>query len=228
MITLYQRQDCPFCWRVRLILSALDLEYRSVDIALGEKHPDILAISPQGRSSVPVLIDPQAELVIWESSVIISYLMEQYAGDAECSEDNAADNARIAMINSYADSALGSAIKDTIFEKRAKTVSEWDRDLLEQSDQRWRSCCCELNRWFEQGLCSAKPIQLAVLGTRLALAQAYGLQIPRQQIALRCWFEAFVRSALYRQTLPRSIYWQGECCDYAGGEISQKFKSVSS
>lgn len=114
MITLYQRQDCPFCWRVRLILSALGLEYRSVDISLGEKHPDIVAISPQGKSSVPVLIDPQAELVIWESSVIISYLMEQYGGDAECTEDSAAGNAWIAMINSYADSTLGSAIKATI------------------------------------------------------------------------------------------------------------------
>lgn len=222
MITLYQRQDCPFCWRIRVILSALGVEYRSVDIALGEKHPDILAISPQGKSSVPVLIDPQAELVIWESAVIISYLMEQYGGGAECSEDNAADNARIAMINSYADSALGGAIKDTIFEKRAKTVSEWDRDLLEQSGQRWRSCCCELNGWFEQGWHSVKPLQHAILGTRLALASAYGLQIPQQQIALRCWFEAFVSSSLYRQTLPRSIYWQGDRYDYAGGEISQQ------
>jgi len=204
------------------MLSELGVEYRCVDIALGEKHPDILAISPQGRSSVPVLIDPQAELVIWESAVIISYLMEQYGGDAECSEDDAADNARIAMINSYADSALGSAIKDTIFEKRAKIVSEWDLGLLEQSDQRWRSSCCELNSWFEQGWYSVKPVQLAILGTRLALARAYGLQIPQQQIALRSWFEAFVRSALYRQTMPRSIYWQGDCCDYAGGEISQE------
>ena len=56
MLTLYQRTDCPFCWKVRIALAELDIEYQSVDTVLGEKHPEVQRLSPTG--TVPVLVGP--------------------------------------------------------------------------------------------------------------------------------------------------------------------------
>ena len=75
MITVYQRTDCPFCWKVRIALSELGLEYQVVETRLGEKHPEVGRLSPTG--SVPVLVD--GETSIWESAVILEYLDTRYA-----------------------------------------------------------------------------------------------------------------------------------------------------
>ena len=47
MITLYQRDDCPFCWKVQLAMTELQIEHQIVDIVLGEKHPQVLRSNPQ-------------------------------------------------------------------------------------------------------------------------------------------------------------------------------------
>ena len=74
MLTLYQRTDCPFCWKVRIALAELDVEHQLVDTELGQKHPEVGRLSPTG--SVPVLVD--GELAIWESAVILDYLDARY------------------------------------------------------------------------------------------------------------------------------------------------------
>ena len=73
MIILYHRTDCPFCWKVRLGLDELGIDYSIVNTRLGEKHPDVVRYNPKG--SVPVLIDGEA--AIWESNAILEYLDEK-------------------------------------------------------------------------------------------------------------------------------------------------------
>jgi glutaredoxin len=85
MLTLYQRTDCPFCWKVRIALAELDIEYQSVDTVLGEKHPEVQRLSPTG--TVPVLVD--GDVVIWESAVIFDYLDSRYAPEKLISRDPA-------------------------------------------------------------------------------------------------------------------------------------------
>ena len=53
MLTLYQRTDCPFCWKVRIALVEYGIEFDTVDTVLGEKHPEVTRLSPSG--TVPLL-----------------------------------------------------------------------------------------------------------------------------------------------------------------------------
>jgi len=209
MITLYQRQDCPFCWRIRVLMVVLGLEYRSVDISLGEKHPDIVRLSPAGRSSVPLLVDERDDLVIWESAVIISYLQQKFDTQKLLAPSGSDDFARLSLMNSYADASLGPAIKDTIFEKRAKAEADWDKLLLNQSEQKWQACCQELEGYFQNGWVYEYPLQIAILGTRLGLGVKYGLTIPETCQSLSQWFAHISQSTWYKNSQPETCYWQG-------------------
>ena len=74
MITLFERTDCPFCWKVRIALAEMGVEYRIEATRLGEKHPEVARLSPTG--TVPVLVD--GDTAIWESAVILEYLDSRY------------------------------------------------------------------------------------------------------------------------------------------------------
>ena len=74
MITLYHRSDCPFCWKVRIALVELGINYQLIDTVLGEKHPEVIKYNPKG--SVPVFVD--GPTVIWESNTILEYLEDVY------------------------------------------------------------------------------------------------------------------------------------------------------
>lgn len=72
------------CHKVRLLLSLLGLEYRSIraDGAGGaHKRPDFLRLNPWGQ--VPVLSDDG--LVLRDSQAILIYLAKQYGGAARLS-----------------------------------------------------------------------------------------------------------------------------------------------
>ena len=75
----YFRSSSAYRVRIALNLKQLDYERREVHLLKdgGEQHSlDYLALNPQGR--VPTLVD--GELTIFQSSVILDYLEEQYPG----------------------------------------------------------------------------------------------------------------------------------------------------
>lgn len=78
MIRLYEFAPSGNCHKVRLFLSLLGLDYRSVpiDVTQGEqKAPAFLALNPRGE--VPVMQDD--EVLLWDSAAILIYLAERYA-----------------------------------------------------------------------------------------------------------------------------------------------------
>ena len=80
MIKLYDFPLSGHAHRVRLMLALLDLEHEviTVDLRQGEQKSDeFLALNPFGV--VPVLVD--GDLVLRESTAILSYLAQQYAPD---------------------------------------------------------------------------------------------------------------------------------------------------
>ncbi|MEW8507507.1 MAG: glutathione S-transferase family protein [Candidatus Thiodiazotropha sp.] len=77
-LKLYNFPRSGNCYKVRLLLSMLGLDYARVDIDLlkGESLTDeFKRINPRGQ--VPVLLD--GDLVIWDSMAILVYLARQYA-----------------------------------------------------------------------------------------------------------------------------------------------------
>ena len=79
MIELYEFPLSGNCHKVRLMLSLLGLEYRSVPVRGAErehKQPAFLALNPFGQ--VPVLVD--AGYAVRDSQAIMVYLARRYGG----------------------------------------------------------------------------------------------------------------------------------------------------
>lgn len=77
MITLYDFELSGSCYKVRLLLSILRLDYRSIDVDfIGKEHktPEFLKINPFGE--IPVLEDDGLRLR--DAQAILSYLARRY------------------------------------------------------------------------------------------------------------------------------------------------------
>ncbi len=73
MITLYQFNSCPFCWKVKAFLNYTNIPYDVVEVTpFGMKELDFT-----DHKKVPVLKD-DAEIVV-ESAAIVRYLNDNYA-----------------------------------------------------------------------------------------------------------------------------------------------------
>ena len=73
MLTLYQFNSCPFCWKVRSLLNYSNQPYETVDISpMGMKGLEFT-----DHKKVPVLRD--GEKIIVESATIVDYINDHYA-----------------------------------------------------------------------------------------------------------------------------------------------------
>ncbi|MES9931011.1 MAG: glutathione S-transferase N-terminal domain-containing protein, partial [Candidatus Thiodiazotropha sp. 6PDIVS] len=92
-LKLYDLDRSGNCYKVRLLLAMLDLDYERVpiDILSGETMtPSFKDLNPRGQ--VPVLIDDG--IVIWDSMAILVYLARQY-GDQSWLPEDALGEARV-------------------------------------------------------------------------------------------------------------------------------------
>lgn len=73
MLTLYQFESCPFCWKVKSLLHFSKIPYKKIEVnPMNSKE-----LEPLGLKKVPVLVD--GETVVTESSVVMDYINEHYA-----------------------------------------------------------------------------------------------------------------------------------------------------
>lgn len=83
-LELYEFEACPYCRKVREVMSELDLEYVCHPVARGSAHRDETPTGGGGRKSYPHLIDPNTGVSMPESEEIIDYLHATYgAGRSE-------------------------------------------------------------------------------------------------------------------------------------------------
>ncbi|MCB9642586.1 MAG: glutathione S-transferase N-terminal domain-containing protein [Myxococcales bacterium] len=76
-LLLFESETCPFCRKVREVLSEMDLEYVSYPTARGSQHREKLK-ELGGKKLFPFLMDPNTGRRIYEAEEIITYLCEQY------------------------------------------------------------------------------------------------------------------------------------------------------
>jgi glutaredoxin/uncharacterized protein (DUF302 family) len=75
MITLYQTEWCPYCHRVRQVLTELGLTYTAVNVpAAKEDRAELMAVT--GQDGVPALTD--GDKLYTDSDEIIVYLRATY------------------------------------------------------------------------------------------------------------------------------------------------------
>jgi len=85
-IKLYDFQTSGNCYKVRLMLSLLQLDYEkiNIDVRNGESQTDeYKKINPRGL--IPALID--GETIIWDSMAILYYLARRYGDDSWFPQD---------------------------------------------------------------------------------------------------------------------------------------------
>ncbi len=202
MIRLYERTDCPFCWKVRIALEDLGIRYEIVATRLGEKHPDVVRLSPV--QTVPVMVD--GDTVIWESAVILDYLDSRYAPGRLVPADPG-EEARVRLLQVYSDKQLGACLRTLVFEMRSKPEPEWDRELLASGREDWAVCQAWLERELGDrdyfgGQFGAADCALA---SRCGVAEAYGVAVGDDYPRLQRWFAAVKSRASWEAAYPTSF-----------------------
>lgn len=179
---LYNKDECPFCWRVRMALRrvASQTELRAHDDDAWQAQWTALT----RFGTVPVLVD--GDLVLTDSRTILEYLDESHSGLWPVGP---AGRARGREVLAYADGILGPPVRDLVFETRGKAPQERDQSTIDNAVARWRQLMPELatmlgdKAWFA-GDCGIADYALI---TRFALATAYGMPMHDLPSAVADW-----------------------------------------
>jgi glutathione S-transferase len=105
LLELYEFEACPYCRKVREVLSELDLDYLSHPVAPGSPRGAEL-VARGGKRQVPYLVDPNTGAEMYESDDIIGYLNASYGAGAR-----AGWRLPVPRLLDDADSALASGFR---------------------------------------------------------------------------------------------------------------------
>jgi glutathione S-transferase len=81
-IELYEFQGCPFCRKVREIVSILDIDVLFYPTPKNGPNFRPKAVELGGKSQFPYMVDPNTGVSMYESDDIIKYLVDKY-GDGQ-------------------------------------------------------------------------------------------------------------------------------------------------
>jgi len=198
---LYDKPECPFCWKVKLALVEMGIDWEETVFLTPERPEDFLALNPAG--TVPVLSD--GETVVTDSSVILEYL-EDKAGKPTLLPPDPASRANARALNLYAAAAIGPVLREVVFEKRDKPEAEWDWARIEAGAIGWIECLQRLEQWLGDNEFFAERFSFAecALIPRFGLAELYGVGVSKALPNLFAWFERMKARPSYARTMPGS------------------------
>ena len=82
MLELYEYEGCPYCRKVRDALTMLDLEVLVRPSPRGGERYRPEAIARGGKKQFPLLVDPNEDLLLYESDAIVRHLYARYGSGA--------------------------------------------------------------------------------------------------------------------------------------------------
>lgn len=199
-MTLYDKAECPFCWKVRLALHELDIDAEVIDYLEPETRDRWQALTP--KKTVPVMVTDSG--VIYESNVILEYLAE--VSDRLLPNDRES-RIRARLINAYSDSAIGAGLREVIFEKRGKPEQGWNMARIESGIETFERALTYLSDQLgdREYFSSIYSFPEAALTARFGLAEAYGVSIPERFSNLQRWFDRIKARASYPATAPQQL-----------------------
>lgn len=77
MIELYQKENCPYCKKVREKLNELELDFVCRISKAGTKQREIM-MKLGGQAQVPFLVNQEKGVMMYESVDIVEYLEKNY------------------------------------------------------------------------------------------------------------------------------------------------------
>ncbi len=199
---LYYRQDCPFCWKVRLFLQESGIQAQEFSVQLGQMHPDVVALNPNG--TVPVLID--GELVLWESAVIIEYLVDDFS-KTSLLDGSSVTRALIRQLHSYSDNRIGKVLFPFIKQIRDSVNGKVTDELYQSTANNWviiqETLAAQLGDkdFFGENFSVAE----CALIPRFALAIVYGLPLNDDFPNLKAWFQRCMKRPSFMASLPEAF-----------------------
>lgn len=87
MLELYQKEECPFCHKVRVVLNDLELDFISRISHAGSAQREIM-LKLGGKAQVPFLVDQEKGVMLYESDAIVEYLYANYSKTESMPQDN--------------------------------------------------------------------------------------------------------------------------------------------
>jgi glutathione S-transferase len=197
-IKLYNKPECPFCWKIRLALAELGINAEIIDSQSPQHIEEWRALTP--RKTVPVLVID--DVVIYESNVILEYLNEVYGrllpiNSVECISSR--------HVNQYSDGVIGAGLREVIFEKRGKQANEWDLERIKFGIQAFEKALQHLSIQLgdKDYFSSCYSLPELALTARFGLAEAYGVKIPACYKNLANWFQRMKKRPSYQATAPQ-------------------------
>ncbi|WP_299179341.1 glutathione S-transferase family protein [uncultured Neptuniibacter sp.] len=182
-MTLYDKPECPFCWKIRLLLAELDLNTEIMHYHAVGQEAIWQRLTP--NRTVPVLTTPDG--AIYESDVIVEYL-EELTGRLLPKARSERIKAR--HLNKYSDTKIGAGLREVIFEKRDKPEAKWDQGRINKGIALFNQALPFLEEQLGDNTFFTHDYSLpeTALTARFALGERYGVTIPAEFPRLREWF----------------------------------------
>ena len=114
MLELHQFRHSAFCLKVRMVLQAKGLSYRTVEVTPGIGQVAVFRLS--GQRQVPVLVD--GDTVLADSSAISRHL-EQLGADPTLLPTDPKQAAQVHLIEDWADTTLAAAGRASLVQAAA-------------------------------------------------------------------------------------------------------------
>ena len=196
-IILYDKPECPFCWKIRLALAELGLDADVVHYHSPGHEERWRALTP--NNTVPVF--NHQGIVIYESDIILEYL-EDITGQLLPKSPQLRIKAR--NLNRYSNVDIGKGLREVIFEKRDKPEKEWDWQRIEQGIQLFNQNLEFLSEQLcdNEYFCGQYSFPECALTARFGLAETYGVEIPDRFSNLQTWFTRMKLRDSYQKTAP--------------------------
>lgn len=197
MMRLYNKPQCPFCWKIRLALAELGLEVEIIDYQAPGQESIWRQLTP--NSTVPVLVCDAG--VIYESDIIMEYLADL---TGQLLPQSHAGRIKARLLHKYSDQKIGAGLREAIFEKRDNPREQWDWQRINQGIQRYYDALAFLEKQLEEQefFTGIYAFPEAALTARFALAEAYEIPLPELFPRLQAWFERMQQRPSFALTNP--------------------------
>jgi len=185
VIRLYDKPECPFCYRVRVALNYSGVAYQRLQYDEADIEREWKSLTH--AKTVPVMVD--GDLVLTDSTLMLEYLQDLHGG---LLPDEPQARARARSLLQYADNPLGRGSREVVFAKRGVAEADWDQARIAAGAEQFLNSLPKLETLLDGRDFFVESFSVAdcALSTRFALSAAYGLEIPARFLNLNRWFEA--------------------------------------
>ncbi len=186
MLTLYNREDCPFCWKIRIGFSFVGIFPKLINVPRGTQNKFVT--KAHGPGTIPVL--ETDNIVLTQSTIILDYINDKYA-KGNLLPGNTDDNARARSLCHYSDTIIGAALRNVIFQRRDAHKRDQDTELINQGLIAWQTCLSVLEDQIK-GPYFMRDFSIVdcTLWPRMALAERYGENITRDYPKLYTYWQS--------------------------------------